>query len=113
MMQPDERKQRLVKMTLRIVVAAYIGFMGVMLVKGYLGDPNIAFMIFGILFLVLAVGFVVYALVSFFRTPADALLSAMVLAVMSLISVSSSKYFTIIPSASVAMPFPHAFSIRR
>ncbi len=57
-------------MTLRIVVAAYIGFMGVMLVKGYLGDPNIAFLIFGILFLVLAVGFVVYALVSYFKAPA-------------------------------------------
>ena len=71
MMQLDEKKQRTVKMTLRIVVAGYIGFMGGMLVKGYLGDPNIAFMIFGILFLVLAVGFVVYALVSFFRTPAD------------------------------------------
>ncbi|MEE3466839.1 MAG: phage holin family protein [Eubacterium sp.] len=70
MMQPDEKKQRLVKMTLRIVVAAYIGFMGVMLVKGYLGDPNIAFLIFGILFLVLAVGFVVYALVSYFKAPA-------------------------------------------
>ena len=71
MMQPDEKKQRLVKMTLRIVVAAYIGFMGGMLVKGYLGDPNIAFLIFGILFLVLAVGFVVYALLSYFKAPTD------------------------------------------
>ena len=61
MMQLDEKKQRTVKMTLRIVVAVYIGFMGGMLVKGYLGDPNIAFLIFGILFLVLAVGFIVYA----------------------------------------------------
>ena len=69
MMQLDEKKQRTVKMTLRIVVAGYIGFMGVMLVKGYLGDPNIAFLIFGILFLVLAVGFIIYALVSFFKTP--------------------------------------------
>ena len=70
MMQLDEKKQRMVKMTLRIVVAVYIGFMGGMLVKGYLGDPNIAFLIFGILFLVLAVGFIIYALVSFFKTPA-------------------------------------------
>ena len=69
MMQLDEKKQRTVKMTLRIVVAVYIGFMGGMLVKGYLGDPNIAFLIFGILFLVLAVGFIVYALVSFFKAP--------------------------------------------
>ena len=69
MMQLDEKKQRTVKMTLRIVVAGYIGFMGGMLVKGYLGDPNIAFLIFGILFLVLAVGFIIYALVSYFKTP--------------------------------------------
>ena len=34
MMQLDEKKQRTVKLTLRILVAAYIGFMGVMLVKG-------------------------------------------------------------------------------
>ena len=69
MMQLDEKKQRTVKMTLRIIVAGYIGFMGGMLVKGYLGDPNIAFLIFGILFLVLAVGFIIYALMSYFKTP--------------------------------------------
>ena len=69
MFQLDEKKQRVVKMTLRIIVAVYIGFMGAMLVKGYAGDPNIAFLIFGILFLVLAVGFIIFSVVFYFKEP--------------------------------------------
>ena len=67
MFQLDKKKKNIVSLTLRIIVSGYIGFMGGMLVKGYMDENNPWYLGFGIFFMVMAVAFVVFGFWYYFR----------------------------------------------
>ena len=67
MFQFDDKKKNIVSLTLRIVVSAYIGFMGVMLIRGYLDEGTAWYLGFGIFFIVMAVAFVIFGVWFFFK----------------------------------------------
>lgn len=67
MFQLDDKKKNIVSLTLRIVVSAYIGFMGVMLIRGYLDEGTAWYLGFGIFFIVMAVAFVAFGVWFFFK----------------------------------------------
>ena len=67
MFQLDDKKKSIVSLTLRVIVSGYIGFMGVMLIRGYVDEGIGWYLGFGIFFMVMAVAFVIFGVWFFFK----------------------------------------------
>ena len=67
MFQLDDKKKSIVSLTLRVIVSGYIGFMGVMLIRGYVYEGIGWYLGFGIFFMVMAVAFVIFGEWFFFK----------------------------------------------
>ena len=70
MFRNDEKKKNIISLVLRIIVSAYIGFMGVMLICKYPDDNNAWYLGIGVFLTVMAVAFVVFGFWYYFRTRA-------------------------------------------